>query len=277
MKTILSIQSQVAGAPVGNGAAAFAMARLGVRVLQLPTTLYGRRPDRGAPGGRVSEAALLSDLLAALNADGQLARVDAVLSGYLAAEEQIAFVVEAVDAVKAANKAALYMCDPVMGDEPKGLFVSEGVAEGMVQTLAPLADWLAPNLWELGRIAGRPCADMAAARAAARRLGKPTLISSVPTPSGLGVLYCAPGGDWLAETPLLPSAPKGTGDLLTALFLARRIKGEAAPVALEAATGAVHDVIVQSLALGVDDLALETAQDLLVEPRTWPRAQALEV
>ena len=46
MKTILSIQSQVAGARVGNSVAVFAMERLGVRVIALPTTLVGRRPGR---------------------------------------------------------------------------------------------------------------------------------------------------------------------------------------------------------------------------------------
>ena len=40
MNTILSIQSQVAGARVGNSVAAFAMERLGVRVLQIPTPTW---------------------------------------------------------------------------------------------------------------------------------------------------------------------------------------------------------------------------------------------
>ncbi|MGE0828270.1 MAG: pyridoxal kinase [Hyphomonadaceae bacterium] len=274
MKTILTIQSQVAGARVGNSIAAFAIERLGVGAIALPTTLYGRRPDRGAPGGEAVSADLLRGMLAGLDADGRLKNVDAVLSGYLANAEQADFVLEAVDKVKAQNTDAIYMCDPVMGDEG-GAYVKDATADAIVEGLVRQADWIAPNAWEMGRISGRPCTDLETARTAARRLGKPCLISSLPTENGIGVLYAAPTGDWLAETAILPAAPKGTGDLLTALFLARRVLGQAPAVSLEAAMGAVYDVAVRSIAAGSDDLVLPDAQDLLETPRTWPRATSL--
>jgi pyridoxine kinase len=85
VKTILSIQSQVVGARVGNSVAAFAMERLGVRVLQAPTTLLGRRPDHGAPGGGPIPAETLAAMLEGLAADGIFGEIDAVLTGYLGA------------------------------------------------------------------------------------------------------------------------------------------------------------------------------------------------
>ena len=276
MKTVLSIQSQVVGARVGNSVAAFALERLGVRVLQMPTTLLGRRPDRGAPGGGPLPKATLASLLDALDADGQLARVDAVISGYLGAPDQVEVVLDAVDRVKRANQQAFYVCDPVLGDADKGLFVSAPIAEAMLQGLAPNADWLPPNLFELGEIAGRVVENLDEARSAARRLGKPALVSSIPTETGIGVLFAAQAGDWFCETPALPRAPKGAGDLLAALFVGRRVLGQAPAVALEAATGAVYDVIVRSLAAESDDLLLPEAQDVLADPLTWPRARALE-
>ncbi|MGE0044392.1 MAG: pyridoxal kinase [Hyphomonadaceae bacterium] len=275
MKTILSIQSQVAGALVGNSVAAFAIERLGVRVLALPTVLMGRRPDRGAPGGGAVEKEKLAALFAALKDDGWLPKVDAVLSGYLGAEDHVEFVLDAVDSVKSANAAAFYVCDPVMGDEGHGLFVKEPLAQAIVEGLVRQADWIAPNLFEFSRIAGRELKDLEDIRTAARRLGKPALVSSIPRDKGIGVLFATPNGDWLAETPKLPNAPKGTGDLLTALFLARRVKGETPPVALGASAGAVHDIIVRSLARESDHLALPEAQDLLADPQTWPQAQSL--
>ena len=274
MKTILSIQSQVAGARVGNSVAAFAMERLGVRVLQLPTTLFGRRPDRGAPGGGPLPKEMLLSILNGLDADGLLEQVDAVLSGYLGDAGQTEIVLDAVDRVKAQNKDALFVCDPVLGDNGK-LFVSDAIADAVLNGLAPQADWLAPNLYELSLIAGRALDDVNAARDAARYLGRPTLVSSVPSEAGVGVLYSSTGGDWFCETPLLPGAPKGAGDLLAGLFVARRVLGEAPAVALEGATGAVYDVIVQTLALEQSDLALPEAQELLVHPRTWPQARPL--
>lgn len=277
MKTVLSIHSQVAGALVGNSVAAFAMERLGVRVLQLPTALLGRRPDRGPPGGGPVAKETLASMLDALADDGQLAHVDAVLSGYLADPRQVEIVLDAVDRVKSANANAYYVCDPVLGDSDKGLFVKDEIADAVLNGLVPRADWLAPNLYEFGLIAGRPIDNLVSARFAARRLGKPVLVSSMPGEDTIGALFAAPTGDWLCETPRLPRAPKGAGDLLTALFLARRVKGQALAMALEAAVGATHDVIVRSLAKESDDLALPEAGDLLADPMTWPQARPLEI
>jgi len=276
MKTVLSIQSQVAGARVGNSVAAFAMERLGVRVLQLPTTILGRRPDRGPPGGGPIPAETLQSLVNGLAEDGKLAEIDAVLTGYIGDGEQAGPILDLVERVKSANEEAIFVCDPVLGDDGK-LFVSDAIADAVLNGLLPRADWIAPNAYELGLISGREIDGLDAARNAARRLGKPMLASSIPGETGIGVLYAAPGGDWLCETPRLPRAPKGAGDLLTALFLARRLLTQPPAVALEAATGAVFDVIVRSIAAQSEDLALPLAQDVLTDPVTWPQARALPV
>lgn len=275
MKTILSIQSQVLGGRVGNSVAAFAMERLGVRVLQLPTTLLGRRPDHGPPGGGALPAETLASLFAGLAADGALDEIDAVVSGYLGESDQVAVILDAVERVKLANPRAVFVCDPVIGDDGKA-FVSDAIADAVLNGLAPRADWLTPNAFELGLMTGRTIDGLESARDAARRIGRPVLASSLRTATGLGVLYASPNADWFCETPRLPRAPKGAGDLLTALFAARRVLGQAPAVALEASTGAVYDVIVRSLAAESEDLLLPEAQDLLAEPVTWPTARALE-
>jgi pyridoxine kinase len=274
-KTVLSIQSQVSAARVGNSVAAFAMERLGVRVLQLPTTLLGRRPDRGPPGGGPIPPDRFASFIEALADDGVFGEIDAVLTGYLGAAEQAPLILDIIERVKAANPKAIFACDPVLGDEGK-LYVSEKIADAIVNGLVPRADWLLPNVFELGVIAGNVIDSIEQARAAARRLGKPVLVSSLRTATGIGNLLCAPTGDWFCETPRLPRAPKGTGDLLSALYVARRVRGEAAAIALEGATGAAYDVIVRTLAVGSDDLLLPEAQNLLTDPVTWPRARSLE-
>jgi pyridoxal/pyridoxine/pyridoxamine kinase len=63
--------------------------------------------------------------------------------------------------------------------------------------------------------------------------------------------------------------------LFTALFLARRLLGSAPAVALEAAAGSVHDVLVRQLAQAASDLPLPSAQELLADPVTWPTAKPL--
>lgn len=275
MKTVLSIQSQVAGARVGNSVAAFAMERLGVRVLQLPTVLLGRRPDHGPPGGGPIPAATLSAMIEGLAADGILAEVDAVLSGYLGAADHVGVVLDAVERVKAANAKAVFVCDPVLGDDGK-LFVRDEIADAMLNGLWRHADWLTPNAFELGLLTGRTVDSLESAREAARYVGKPVLCSSIRTALGLGNLLAAPTGDWFCETPRLPRAQKGAGDLLSALYVGRRVRGDALVMALEGATGSVYDVIVRSLAADSEDLLLPDAQELLEEPVTWPRARSLE-
>ncbi len=274
--TILSIQSQVVGARVGNSVAAFAMERMGVRVLALPTTILGRRPDHGPPGGGPLPAATLKALIDGLGADGLLGDIDAVLTGYLGAAEQIPVVLDAVERIKAINPQAIFACDPVVGDDGR-LFVSDALADAVLNGLAPQADWLLPNAYELGLMAARTIDSPSMARDAARRFGKPVLVSSIRTATGLGNLYVAPGSEWFCETPRLPRAPKGAGDLLSALFLARRMRGDALTAALEGATGAVYDVIVRSIAADSEDLLLPEAQDVLSDPVTWPRARHLEL
>ena len=274
MKTILSIQSQVAHAGVGNSIAVFAMQRLGVRVIALPTTLLGRRPDRGDPGGGPLPKETLKSLLEGLDADGALANIGAVISGYVGDAEQVEIILDAVERVRAQSPGAVYVCDPVLGDDGRS-YVSPDIADAIINGLVPRADWLTPNFFEFGMATNREIKTLDAARDVARYVGRPVLVSSIPSENGVGVLYAAPGGDWYCETPLLPSAPKGAGDLLTALFTARRIKGEAPAVALEASVGALYDVLVRTLALQRDEIAVIEAQDLLVEPKTWPKARAL--
>lgn len=273
--TILSIQSQVVGARVGNSVAAFAMERLGVRVLALPTTLLGRRPDHGTPGGGPLPGETLAALIDGLGADEMFGEIDAVLTGYLGAPEQVPVILNAVERIKTANPNAIFACDPVVGDDGR-LFVSDALADAVLNGLAPRADWLLPNAYELGLLAGRAIDTPGAARDAARRFGKPVLVSSIRTATGLGNLFVAPGSEWFCETMRLPRAPKGAGDLLSALYVARRVRGDALALALEGATGAVYDVIVRSIAADSDDLLLPEAQDVLADPVTWPRAKHME-
>lgn len=273
MKAVLSIQSQVAGARVGNSVAAFALERLGVPVIALPTTLLGRRPDRGAPGGGPVEAAKLASMVEALDADGALKGVSHILSGYIALPEQAEVVLDAVRRVKAANPSAQYVCDPVMGDTP-GAFVTPEIIDAIRKRLAPAADVLTPNHWELETLAGAQLPTLETTHAGARSFGKPIIVTSAPRATGVATLYASPSATWLVETPKIAGAPKGAGDLFTALYVARRALGQSVVVALEAAAGAVHDIIVHSTLEGAAHLAVISAQDKLEHPDTWPTAQA---
>src|SRR5208337_4926031 len=80
---VLSIQSDVVYGHVGNGAARFALQRLGHEVWAVPTVLLSSHAGYATVAGESLPADLLRRLIDGLDANGWLANCDAVLSGYL--------------------------------------------------------------------------------------------------------------------------------------------------------------------------------------------------
>jgi pyridoxine kinase len=268
MPVVLSIQSEVVRGYVGNAAARFALQRLGIDVWAVPTVLLSNHPGHGRFTGEVMSAARLGDLITGLDAHSWLTRCDAVLSGYLGAADQARVVADAVRRVKALNPRALYLCDPVFGDDG-GAYASPGVAEAMARELLPLADIVTPNRFELASLTSKKIADPADAVAAARALSKrEVVITSVPFDAGeIGTVAVTGEGAWGAATARLDSAPNGSGDLLAALYLGHRLKAMAPREALEYAASAVDAVLRASVAARADELTLIACQPELAEPQ----------
>jgi pyridoxine kinase len=254
MARVLILSSFVAASRVGGGAQALALARLGVEPILVPTVLYGRHPGHGPPGGGPVVPEIFAAMLDGIEAQGLFAALDAVITGHFSLPEQVALAADALLRVKLAAPAARVVVDPVMGDEGKGLYVRDAVAGAIADALVPLADVAAPNAWELARLTGRSITDPASAVAAARALGRPTLVSSVRSGADIGVVYAQADQAWLARHPPAPAAPKGTGDLLTALFVAALLQLQNAVEALAVATAATAEAV--RLAGGADELPL---------------------
>jgi len=264
-RCILSIQSEVVRGHVGNSVARFAMQRVGVDVWAVPTVLLSNHPGHGHFRGEVTPAARIDDLIAGLGAHRWLARCDGVLSGYLGAADQARAVADAVRRVKRENPRAIYLCDPVFGDDD-GAYARAGVAEAMARELLPLADIVTPNRFELSSLTSKRIGDAAEAVAAARTLGvAEVVVSSIQFPAGqIGTVVVTRDGAWATSSARLDNVPHGSGDLLAALYLAARVQGEAATAALEGASSAV-DFILRASA-GADELLLIEHQRGLVEP-----------
>ena len=262
---ILSIQSDVAYGHVGNGAARFALQRLGHEVWALPTVLLSSHAGYPTVAGESMSAELLRKLIEGLGANGWLVQCDAVLSGYLGHADQAQVVAEAVRRIKGANAKAIYCLDPVFGDAGRA-YAKPGVAEAMARHLLPLADIVTPNAFELSSLASVPVRGADDAREASRRLGRPiVLATSVPAGADrIGTLVATKDEAWLATTPLLPDPPHGSGDLLAALFLAQRLAGEPLRDALLHCARAVHHIL--SRGAGSSEMALIGEQDALVAP-----------
>jgi pyridoxine kinase len=267
---VLSIQSSVAAGAVGNSAAVFCLQRLGIDVVRLDTVRFSNHPGHGGFVGGPAEPAELSRLVEGLDARGLLAGTGCVLSGYLGAGEQGAIVADAVARARHAAPACLYALDPVMGDRGR-VFVRPDVVDA-IRALAPLADILFPNVFELGLLTGRPTGTLAEVRAAAGTLragGRPdriVIVTSVPDSGRLGTLACDRDGDFIVRVPPIDHPAYGAGDSFAALFLARHLATREVAGALSLATSSVHAVVAATAAKGAIDLALVACQAALSQP-----------
>ncbi len=273
-RCVLSIQSDVVRGHVGNAAARFALQRVGVDAWAVPTVLLSNHPGHGKFRGDVTSAAAIASLIDGLDAHGWLARCDGVISGYLGAADQARAVADAVRRVKAQNPLAVYLCDPVFGDDD-GAYARPGVAEAMARELVPLADVVTPNRFELTSLTSKKIESAADAVAAARALGKTeAVVTSVPFEGGrIGTVAVVGSSAWAVAAPRIAQVPNGSGDLLAALYLAARLNGRDVAAALSAACSAVDGVLRASA--GVDELRLVAAQAELVRPSQVLAAEAV--
>lgn len=262
---VLSIQSEVVRGHVGNSAARFALQRLGLDVWAVPTVLLSNHPGHGRFRGEATSAGAMAALIDGLDAHGWLARCSGLISGYMGSADQARVVADAVRRVRAQNPRAIYLCDPVFGDDD-GAYARPGVAEAMARELVPLADIVTPNRFELSSLTSKRIERAADAVAAARVLGRAeTLVTSVPFDGGqIGSVAVTREGAWGAAAARIEQVPNGSGDLFAALYLAARLSGRDAAGALGAAASAVDGVLRASA--GREELRLVAAQAELVAP-----------
>ncbi|MGO9740435.1 MAG: pyridoxal kinase PdxY [Roseiarcus sp.] len=266
---ILSLQSHVAYGHVGNSAAMFPLQRLGREVLAIHTVQFSSHA--GYPGfrGRAFDAGLIDDLLAGLDAIGALANCEALLTGYIGKPEIGAAALRALGALRRARPDAVYACDPVIGDEGRGVYTAPGVAEFFRDSALPQADIVTPNAFELGWLTGVENAKRAisALRARGPKVALVTSMRLEDTPAdALDVVVADDHGCWRVRTPKLPIAVNGAGDLMSALFLAHWLETRSAPAALASAASSVYAVVAATAALNKRELALIAAQDEIVKP-----------
>jgi pyridoxine kinase len=221
MARILAISSQVASGHVGLSAMVPAWHALGHEVIALPTVLLANHPGRQATSGVRIEPDVLRSMLATLEANGRLEGLDAILTGYLPSAAHVAMAQEAVRLCKSKSARAIYLCDPVLGDDPKGLYIDPAAAAAIRDELVPMADIVTPNRFELAWLTGLAVDGPDAALIAARSLDRSlTIATSIPAAGDmLATMAIGRGGVEKRLVRRRADAPNGTGDLLAALIL----------------------------------------------------------
>ncbi len=268
---ILSIQSHVAYGHVGNSAAVFPLQRLGHEVWPVLTVNFSNHTGYGDWRGPLLSPADVTDVITGVEERGAFTACDAVLSGYQGSPAIAEVIVDAVRRVKAANPAATYTCDPVMGNATSGCFVDPEIPPIIREQVVPVADILTPNQFELGFLTGtdpHSLDEVLASADAARAMGPSTiLVTSVETGDDtIGLMAVDDEGAWLVETPMLPMKANGSGDLTAALFTAHLHETGSAERAVARTVSSVYAVLQATLDSGERELRLVAAQDAIAHP-----------
>ena len=278
---ILSIQSWVSYGHVGNASAVFPLQRLGAEVWAVNTVQFSNHTGYGAWRGSVFGAELIQEVVEGIAERGVLSRCDAVLSGYMGAAGIGEAILSAVARTREANPAAMYCCDPVIGDVGRGIFVRPGIPEFIRDRAVPAADILTPNQFELEWLTGQPVATLddarraiAALQARGPRCVLVTSLRTETTPADAIEMLAGEGGAfWRLRTPLLPLSVNGAGDAIAALFLFHRLRWGEAQVALSAAASSIFGLLRRTAEAGSREIMTVAAQEEFVTPSRVFRAE----
>jgi pyridoxine kinase len=272
----LVMSSFVAASRIGGAAQQYVLAQHRIDPVLAPTVLFGRSPAKGAKG-EVTQPDVFRRMLADIEADALFGQLDLLITGHFSLAEQVEIAAGVLERVRAgATRQPVVVVDPIMGDEPGGLYVTPEVAEAVARRLVPLADWITPNVWELSHLVGRHVIDAGDAVRAARELGKPALVTSVPAgPDRIGLLLVQGDSATLFTHPRFDRAPNGTGDLVAASFGAGLVEGLAPLAAAERASRAAAETVKAGRDWAASDLPIVALGDRLVRPTAEVRIERL--
>jgi len=271
---ILSIQSSVAYGHVGNSSAVFPLQRLGAEVWAINTVQFSNHTGYGAWRGEVFPASLIRDLVQGISERGVLPSCSAVLTGYMGDAAIGAAILDAVATVKAANPAAIWCCDPVIGDVGRGVFVRPGIPEFFRDRALPMADLVTPNQFELEWLTGAPVTTLAEARSACAALSargpRIVMVTSLvvaDTPDeSVDLLVAEAGRCHRLRTPRLDLSVNGAGDAIAALFLFHVLRGAGGAGAMAAAASSIWGLLRATAAAGSREILTIAAQEEFVAP-----------
>ncbi len=273
---ILSIQSYVAYGHVGNCAAAFPLQRLGFEVWQVPTVIFSNHTGYGAWRGHIHSPEQVRDLIEGVDERGALRRCRALLSGYLGDASLGAVVLDTLDRLRGYRPEALYVCDPVIGDDDRGIFVKPGIPAFFREQALPRATIITPNQFELGLLAERETESIESVLEACAILrdGGPefvvvTSVNVPEKPAELAVIADCRDASWSITTPRVDIALNGTGDAFSSLLLGHYLRHEGAiDRALQAAVSAMFALVDVTKKCNARELLLVQAQMNYLEPST---------
>ena len=262
MKRALVISSQVAASSVGANNTAFCLRRLGVETIVLPTTLMGRHPGWGDPGGRVTTAEILADMWQGIAA--QNLQFDAIVTGFMGSVENTALAASIIHQLKSKNPDISVIVDPVMGDNGK-LYVPVDVAEAITTQLIPKADIVTPNVWEFSHIVQSSFKNRDDVKTALLDYSGCALVTSVEHQSLIGALSYHPNGLTYIGHQAFGKIPNGGGDTVTGILAAHVLNGKTEEDAALRAISSVFSIMKTAVETNASEFPLTLCQNALTD------------
>lgn len=274
MKQVISIQSSVAYGYVGNRTAVFTLETLGIPVIQINTVQFSTHTGYSNYAGEIFSANHIDALLTSLEHSGLTGKTQALVSGYLGNRETGEKILEHIKTLKAHNPNFLYCCDPVMGDTPHGFYVKPDITDFFLHKAVYEADILIPNHFEACYLSGITIESEDSAKQAVELLHakgcKIVLITSYKTTNDKTIGFFLSNGNKciILETPRIyfANTPKGTGDLVSSLFLGNYLLTSDIVASLEKTANAVYELLLLTKAQNDTELSLVPGRNILSNP-----------
>lgn len=274
---ILSIQSHVVFGRVGNKAAVFPLERMGFEVWPLNTVQFSNHPGYEGWRGRAFAPDHLDELWEGLERTGVASSCDAIISGYVGNPDTASSIAAIVRKAGALNPHLVYLCDPVIGDTERGVYVKPGLLEFYREEALPLATIIKPNKFEAELLSGMKLDTKNGLRKACdflhSRGPRQILITSVDAPvdsqgrPGIRTILSLGDRGFAIDTDLLPFAmpPHGAGDLVSALYMGNYLKYDDPAACLERSIHAVFAVLEATSRSGLRELQIISTQEAFAE------------
>jgi pyridoxine kinase len=143
---VCSIQSHVVCGYVGNRAAVLPLQLLNFEVDFINSVQFSNHTGYPTFRGQVLSGDELATIQSGLE-ENNLCDYDYVLTGYIGSESFLTSVLASLDIVLAAKPEALFICDPVLGDEGK-YYVPKELVNIYREKVIPRAFMITPNQFE---------------------------------------------------------------------------------------------------------------------------------
>lgn len=256
MARILAISSFVAHGHVGLSAMLPVLNALGHEVMAVPTVVVSSHYGYDDVSGHDIEPDAFNKILGSLRTNGWFEDLDGIVTGFISSAQQADILAGTFERIFDDHPDVTYLCDPVLGDDPDGLFIKPDLAANIRDGLVTYADIVTPNRFELAWLTGEAVSDSEEADQASEALDVETVIvTSVPVaPNQLASMLSGEETAAQVVTPKHEGVPRGTGDLFAGLFIGHLMNDCDDVEALARAAGGT-DLVIQA-SLGAEELRL---------------------